>query len=65
MAILGSWRHSDLIVREAGSNIEPPDYEPLDSPSRQHPRYATPLDLWEGWSEEVRANFGGRNDARL
>lgn len=57
IAIFGSWRHRALIVDEPGSNIEPPDYEPLDSPARkEQQRYHTPENLWsEAWSDEVKA----------
>lgn len=49
-----------------GTNIEPPDYEPLDSPLRQKERrYHTPEDLWEGWSDDVRrCNDGGGGSQR-
>jgi hypothetical protein len=35
--------------------VEPPNFEPLDSVLRQQePRYYTPTDLWEKWSEETQ-----------
>jgi hypothetical protein len=35
--------------------VEPPNFEPLDSRLRQEePRYYTPQNLWEKWSEETQ-----------
>ena len=66
IGIFGSWRHQALIVDEPGTNIEPPDYEPLDSPVRkEQQRYHTPENLWEVWSDEVKAAGGGTGGARL
>ena len=38
------------------NNIEPPDFEPLDSELRRTQlRYETPADLWKMWSLETQA----------
>ena len=47
------------LLTSCRENIEPPDFEPVDSPLRKQKRYLTPEDLWVWWSEEVRANAGG------
>jgi hypothetical protein len=41
-------------------NIEPPDFESLDSPLRKQLRYETPADLWKMWSAETAAAGGGK-----
>jgi hypothetical protein len=47
--------------------VEPPNFEPLDSVLRQHePRYYTPANLWEKWSEETQqAQYSHDHSSKL
>lgn len=55
MGIFSRWHNVEMHMGPP-SNIEPPDFEPLDSPLRQEElRYETPSDLWKMWSDKTRA----------
>ena len=55
MGIFSRWHHVDMHMGPP-NNVEPPDFEPLDSPLRKEQlRYETPEDLWKMWSDECRA----------
>jgi hypothetical protein len=54
MGIFSRWHHKELHMGSP-HNIEPPDFEPLDSELRQTQlRYETPTELFKMWSAETR-----------
>ena len=55
MGIFSRWQNTEMHLGPP-NNVEPPDFEPLDSPLRKEQiRYETPTDLWKMWSAETRA----------
>jgi hypothetical protein len=52
LGLFSRWHHAEMKQPTA---IQPPDFEPLDSPRRSEElRYETPRDLWKMWSVQCR-----------